>query len=154
MPNKQASAFGVYNWKKNKIDRVKQTSQGQLSPHEVEFEIEIEANVQEIDVPKISMELDIGEVDVKKAVANELVDDPETRLSDMPDASEMVFHLTEDNYEDKLDEFVEEVEDYDKAVDWLRTLIAEEHKRMNRPDVLEAMEETLRDIKQKRDGVL
>lgn len=157
MVQKTASAYLVYNWKDNRIDRTKQTKQGKTTPHETLVEIEINAEVEEPEVQKISVDLDVGEGEIREVLGSELVEEPETRLAEAPEPDTVIFEIIEadDEWKDRFREYVDEVKENgseDSSIDWMRLVIAEEHRKMNRSNVLEFLEDQLMELRKSRNS--
>jgi len=154
---KKDSGYLKFDWKEGEITGYNKTRNSKLGPQEVRVPVEVEAEVPEIDVEAAAGAINVDEGDVRSAIGEELVDEPEVRLEAMPNPTEVVFDLSMEDYEERLDEWIEsEKEDYNDAsrvedmIDWFRSVIAAEHREMNRQQVLDHMEEKLVELKEMR----
>lgn len=160
MPKRTATGYLIYNWKDNKIERVNKTKSGQIKPYETQVEVAITANVPEVNIPKVEMELDVGEPEIREVLGSELVETPAARLSEMPNPRRTIFALDTENYRERIGDWLDsELEDYDdpdrldKVIDWWRSVCHAEHQEMNRPEILEFMESVLQDLKERQNNV-
>lgn len=152
------SGYLIFDWRKGKIRDYHQTKNADLAGNEIRVPVEVKAETPEIAVQSFAAEINVTEGDVRAVLGEELVDDPELRLEEMPNPTEVVFSLGHDDYRERLDNWIEsEREDYndpqrvEDMIDWFRGVIATEHKEMNRPNVLDHMEEKLDELKEMRD---
>lgn len=150
----KAKGYLIYDWRNNDIKRVNSTKKGEIGPHEIRIPVEVQAEKPEINVQSFAAELNVTEGDVRAVLGDELVEEPELRIKEMPNPTEVVFSLTMENYEEKIEEFLEvgytDSEALEDGIDWWRSVISTEHKEMNRPRILEEMEKALQDLKDRR----
>lgn len=146
------SGYLVFDWREGEITGYHKTKKAKLSGHEKRVPVSVEAETPEIDVQAAAGEINVTEGDIRAALGEELVDEPEDRVSLETDPVDVVFHLTPSDYRETLDELVQEAEPTDEEIDWWRMLISAEHRKMNRPEILEYMEERLEGLKAERDN--
>lgn len=146
------SGYLVFDWREGEITGYHKTKKANLSGHEKRVPVSVEAETPEIDVEAAAGEINVTEGDIRAALGDELVDEPEDRINFDTDPVDVVFHLTPSTYREELDKLVEESEPTQETIDWWRSLISAEHRKMNRPEILEYMEERLDGLKAERDN--
>jgi len=145
------SGYLVFDWREGEITGYHKTRKAKLSGHEKRIPVSIEAETPDINVEAAAGEINVTEGDVRATLSEELVDEPEERLDTEANPVKVVFEIDYRTYEEQIDEFVEELtEDSidDELIDWWRTLISAEHRKMDRPQVLNYMEEKLDELKE------
>jgi len=147
------SGYLVFDWREGEITGYHKTKKANLAGHEKRVPVSVEAETPDIDVEAAAGEINVSEGDIRAALGDELVDEPEERVSTETKPTQVVFELTQTDYKELLDDLVTaaiENEEVDETIDWWRSLIAAEHKEMNRTHILEYMEEKLDELKDER----
>jgi len=149
------SGYLVFDWREGEITGYHKTRKAKLSGHEKRIPVSIEAETPDINVEAAAGEINVTEGDVRAVLSDELVDEPKERLDTEANPVKVVFEIDYRTYEEQIDEFVEELTENpidDELIDWWRILISAEHRKMNRPQVLNYMEEKLEFLKRESEN--
>lgn len=149
--NRKVKGYLMYNYKQDKL-RVRQTkpSKSDVSPYEIPLRLNLEVNVPDFDIKEISKTIDIPETKVREAVSELEAVEYESE-TDLPEPKRVLVDNNAESLADFFDEIDEKVDDADErqeVIDWLRDMLQEEYSYRRREDVLQVLEDELDTQKQ------
>jgi len=149
------SGYLVFDWRKGEIRDYHKTKKAEIGAHEKRVPVSVEAETPEIDVEAAAGEINVTEGDIRAALGDNLVEEPEERIDRETSPQEVVFKIDVYEHREQIDDLVDIIEEdgvTEDDIDYWRNLISTEHREMNRPKVLEYMEEKLDELKAERDA--